>query len=1721
MAAAVRPRGILVMKKQIWNRWAALVALIATAAAAAEAASLPNLTDTINPLPGPGCYGPYQLAVNNITKRVYVVGNAAGFGLDGVASVIDAQSKQVLGAIKFPVAGHGVVLNEATNRIYFGTTTNDRLFAQITVVDGATNQITGNFPGDLGREAYVDPNTGRIFAIRSWMNGSDTSVRVYDGTTLTLLQTIVLEDNGAPFHASMAGINPGTRKLYVSGGTSSSSGIGVVNLDSLTLASVLHPPGAGGNIVVDPGTNKLFATGVQANGSGGNTPVVVVLNSSSDAVIATIPLTQDDYGITGGPFVGVTVDTTRHRAYFSEGFYPNPVAQVIDTQNNTSLGTLAGAWFSSGGVLTSTGEIFATQTNPGSFGYWALEDAIGVVNPSTGAVTKITTGYLPYVIQANPNTNRFYVNDQVGNDILVFNSDHSLAARVTVGRSTDIAVSAALNRIYSGRTSERRNDGTVSLYLDVIDGNTNQVAQTITVVAAAFPSTPFVAVDDSRHRVYVTGLDANNDSRLFVFDSNTNTATTNVPVVRNHGAIGVDPVSGRIYIPNRDHGFGEVQVLDPTSLTQIALPSAGAVPGPMAFDAQHNKLYVANIGAGSVDNSITVINTATNTTETTFSNGSGNGHAITCVAVNSVTNTVFGGDDSNGSAAHGFVSGFDGANNYSIIGQRDLDGYPVRMLVHPTTRELLVSSYSGTINVFGTGAPPAPPVPPHGGLSATVFRINNSQSPTGNLADTALHFSAQQSGTPQGLVVRVQINTVADNNRTDWVNLNNGSGQGYMTIDKTTGQFVLSSTNYPNANNLYFRALSSAPGYPDSKSNIIGPLNLAYGQGHLSHTTLYGKTNGAGQEMNLRADVGVDQAGITLFIQTTTTPDDDASWAGLNDGRAGQMYEYATHTSFYLDTTKYPTGDPVYFRAVATAPGFVPSYSNIVGIENVVNGAPPTLDIVPPFPQPGSQSGLDADHPIIAAIGTLNLGITNVVSPDGRTIKRLGLVYDGATIEARDTGASSLTTQYITSVPGDHVIKAFAIDDRGIAGFAQPVYIRIKPAGAKLVRMISPGDWSSPGNWRDENNNQGVPGPNDFAVVGSFSATLSQSITASVVSLTSGSMTGAGGGLTISKFFTVAGGQLKNLNLTINSGAIMAVVSDTNIPASGSVTNNGTVRITGRGGFVPVPNGTIAANSPASPDGFFDGVAAFFKNAGDFIVSLPKRIATAVTPPSTPPPIPLKRGVYAAKFENSGRLLSEGGLGLINQDGASVVGNSGGTIISTDGASLINQDGASIISTNGGGAISHDGSSIISQDGGSRAPLSAEPAATSADPGFIQAGGQLDLNGLTIESSITLNGGTLNGSGVIVGSLTNNGGFVAPGHSAGTISVAGDFSQGTNGTLVVEVGGKNFGQADQLQVGGTATLGGNLHVKTINGFVIDPADTFGPLGYGTASGTFNSNGGNASVTLNGNGALVSVNPSAPQPQSGQPLNIATRMSVQTGDNVLIAGFIVTGPSGSTKKVLIRGLGPSLAQFGVPGTLSDPLLELHKSDGTVTNDNWQEGDTSQIPSGFAPGDTRESVIVATLTPGNYSAAVKGAHGETGVGIAEVYDLDAASPAKLANISTRGFINTGDDVMIGGFIVGGTEPAKVLVRAIGPTLTDFGVQGALADPTLELHDTNGMTIANDDWRETQESEIIATTIPPNKDREPAILATLVPGNYTAVVRGKNNTTGVGLVEAYNLQ
>jgi hypothetical protein len=250
------------------------------------------------------------------------------------------------------------------------------------------------------------------------------------------------------------------------------------------------------------------------------------------------------------------------------------------------------------------------------------------------------------------------------------------------------------------------------------------------------------------------------------------------------------------------------------------------------------------------------------------------------------------------------------------------------------------------------------------------------------------------------------------------------------------------------------------------------------------------------------------------------------------------------------------------------------------------------------------------------------------------------------------------------------------------------------------------------------------------------------------------------------------------------------------------------------------------------------------------------------------------------------------------------------------------------------------------------------------------------------------------------------------------------------------------------------------------------------------------------------------------------------MRVQTGDNVGIGGFIITGSA--PKHVLLRAIGPSLSQFGVPNPLPDPLLELH-GPGTFTtfiNDNWMD-DPAQaaaiLATGLAPTNNLESAIDATLSPGAYTAVVKGKNNTTGVALVEVYDVNQAVLSKLGNISTRAFVSTADDIVIAGFILGNNSgDDRIIVRGIGPSLSAFGVPNPLANPTLELRDNNGSILfSNNDWQDNpaQAAELIAAGLAPTNPLEPGIAATLPPGLYTALLAGLNNTTGVGLVEVYD--
>ena len=288
--------------------------------------------------------------------------------------------------------------------------------------------------------------------------------------------------------------------------------------------------------------------------------------------------------------------------------------------------------------------------------------------------------------------------------------------------------------------------------------------------------------------------------------------------------------------------------------------------------------------------------------------------------------------------------------------------------------------------------------------------------------------------------------------------------------------------------------------------------------------------------------------------------------------------------------------------------------------------------------------------------------------------------------------------------------------------------------------------------------------------------------------------------------------------------------------------------------------------------------------------------------------------------------------------------------------------------------------------------------------------------------------------------------------------------------------------------------------------------------------------------------VAATNPAPPTPIP-QLTNISTRASVETGDNVVIGGFIVQGSG--TDRVIIRALGPELTQYGVSNALHNPTLELHDGSGALiaSNDNWvmtiiggiitQSQVRDIMASGYAPTNGLESAIIADLPPGNYTAIVRGVNDTTGVGLIEVYDLNdpgIVPSSFLRNISSRSVVLTGDDVMIGGFIVQGSGTKRVIVRAIGPELSQHGVPFPLPDPTLELHDGSGAVIAsNDNWQTTvlggiitkdQVMDIQGSGYAPTQASESAIIADLAPGRYTAIVRGKNITVGVALVEVYDL-
>ncbi|XOV89504.1 MAG: peptidylprolyl isomerase [Pseudomonadota bacterium] len=311
-----------------------------------------------------------------------------------------------------------------------------------------------------------------------------------------------------------------------------------------------------------------------------------------------------------------------------------------------------------------------------------------------------------------------------------------------------------------------------------------------------------------------------------------------------------------------------------------------------------------------------------------------------------------------------------------------------------------------------------------------------------------------------------------------------------------------------------------------------------------------------------------------------------------------------------------------------------------------------------------------------------------------------------------------------------------------------------------------------------------------------------------------------------------------------------------------------------------------------------------------------------------------------------------------------------------------------------------------------------------------------------------------------------------------------------------------------------------------NDGVADAADAF-PLDP-SESGDFDGDGiGNTADDDDDNDGIVDAEDAFPYDATNTPLgtdnrleNLATRGYIGTGDDVLIGGLVIRGTE--PKTVAIRARGPSLADAGVPDPLADPQVRLFQGGTSIDfNDNWQDHPgADQIPESIRPGNALDAAIAVTLAPGNYTAIVDGVGGSLGVGIVEIFEVSATGETRLQNIATRGFVGTGDNVMIAGVIIAGTEPKAVVIRAKGPSLEGQGVPNSLANPELRIFSGATSIEYNDNWQAHQNNVLIPVDLKPTDANEAAIYTVLPPGAYTAIVSGVGNTSGVGLVEVFEI-
>ncbi|MEP6810017.1 MAG: choice-of-anchor tandem repeat GloVer-containing protein, partial [Chthoniobacterales bacterium] len=782
------------------------------------------------------------------------------------------------------------------------------------------------------------------------------------------------------------------------------------------------------------------------------------------------------------------------------------------------------------------------------------------------------------------------------------------------------------------------------------------------------------------------------------------------------------------------------------------------------------------------------------------------------------------------------------------------------------------------------------------GFSPTAFTVNESTTPQTGLADSALRFAATQSGRPANLMAHVEAST----DGMTWTPLTDNNG-GQMGFDPTVSKFVLNSTSYPSGGGIYFRAVSTGGGFDPSFSNVVGPFVLFSTVPHVVPPVMYFTANGHVADFDFKAKYNTAQTGVTLRVQVSNTPANEASWVAFDTAGFGTMTQTSDPTlyRYSLNRSPYPDGGNIFFRVLAqnndaTAAAF--GRSMPCGPFTITAAMPPHVTVHPPSATGGT--GTQAD-PFILSGDRLAFSADAIVAA-GRTLAALALEIDGSVITqtAPASGAANVPMPGL----GDHVLRAIAADDLGaVARAAGAIFVRVisspasnhsthgsKGSGAnastttgKVFTAVADGNWADPSTWRDQQGQPGVPYLEDMAIIGAHTVTITPSTTVFAQALTlrgghlvgnvsdTGYNEGTASQLKVSGAFTISSATLEGW-MHIESNGLLELQNADDIQfipgASGLVAlfeNKGGCNVHGAAGIVGAHN--FFNESPLTFLPPLQASAALPTNP-----ALGSRLVQAVTGGgSISSQEAAKTGIDGSTLVSIrvAGILGENGSGLLNR--GNVISNDGGTLISQDGNSLIGQDGNGLIGQDGNGIVGQGGGNIVGQGGGNINPASSNssgPAGVGEPVTPITiTGGEVNLDGVTLLGSVILNGGVLTGNGIIYGDLTNNGGYISPGHSAGHLIVAGNFTQEAGGTLILETGGFLPSQYDVLQVAGNATLGGRLDLKVINGYEPSTSDTFAPLIFGSASGSFASISSNAQITVTSNGVLVSADPTLPNP----------------------------------------------------------------------------------------------------------------------------------------------------------------------------------------------------------------------------------------------------------------